>query len=346
MIWITSAKNGRTDGPSSYDADMSSAPTASLLVLLTLSVVLAVSAAAKVRDPLAFEDAFVSLRVPSVVPRRVASRCVPWVEGGLAALLLLSPSGLLVAVAGVAAATMAIYTWLIARALTFDTPVDCACFGALGSHAVNRVTLARNLLLLALSGVAGWIGLSGASAPQAAADLGAGGWWTLAAAVAAVVVAVTVVARPASDAGPAGEPELDYERQPIPYGVLTLPDATSMTLAELASTQARLLVVLNPHCGPCVRTAEKLDAWAEQLEPAVGIVAVHPSPDLDLPHTQVLTTVEPDGNVRRVFSVGTPAAMLLGADGLMAGGPVAGARDVERFVEEILEELHAPAPPA
>lgn len=321
---------------------MSSAPVASLLVLLTLSVVLAVSAVAKLRDPLAVEDAVVSLRVPSFVTRRAASRTVPWVEGALAVLLLVSPDRLLVAVAALVAITMAVYTGLIARALGFETPVDCACFGSLGSHTVDRVTLARNLLLLVLSGAALAIALDGGSAPAAISDLRAGDWWALAAALAAVAVAVAIVRPRVDPAAPPMEPTLDYERTPIPYGVLTLPDGSTATLAELASTQARLLVVLNAHCGSCIRTAEKLDAWAEQLAPAVGLVAVHTEAGLDLPHAPGLTMVEPEHNVRRIFSVGAPGAVLLGADGLMAGGPVAGAGDVERFVAEILAELAEP----
>ncbi|CUR57541.1 membrane hypothetical protein [metagenome] len=234
------------EGLPPYDSGMSSAPTASLLVLLTLGAVLAASAVAKVRNPLAFADGFVSLRVPSIVPRQAAIRVMPWAEGALAALLLLSPSAPLVVVGGLVVMIMAIYTWLIGRALTFGEAVDCACFGALGGHTVSWLTLARNLLLLALSGVAVWIGLSGGSAPDAVRDLHGGDWWTLAAALAAVVVAATIVGGRA-DAGSlsAGEPELDYERRPIPYGVLTTSDGTTTTLAELASTQARLLVVLN-----------------------------------------------------------------------------------------------------
>jgi thiol-disulfide isomerase/thioredoxin len=319
---------------------MSSAPTASLLVLLTLTVVLAVSAATKLRDPLAFEDAFVALRVPSFVPRRATTRVVPWVEVALAVLLLVAPSLLLVVVAAAVAILMAAYTALVTRALTFDEAVDCACFGSLGSHQVGRLTLVRNLLLLGLAGTAMWIGLSDRSAAGAAADLRSGDWWTLVAALVAVVVSVTIVGgRSTVAAAHTSEPELDYERRPIPYGVLAMPDGTTTTLAELAATQARLLVVLNPHCGPCVRTAEKLDTWADRLGPAVGVVAVHPEVGLDLPHREVLTAVEPAHNVRRVFSVGAPGAVLLGADGLMAGGPVAGAGSVERFVDEILDEL-------
>ncbi|CAM3665995.1 TlpA family protein disulfide reductase [Nocardioides zeicaulis] len=324
---------------------MSGAPVASLLVLLTLSDVLAVSGLAKLRTPLAVEDAFVALRVPTLVPRRAAARLLPWLELALAALLLLSPAGPLVAVGAVVVALMATYTVLVARATGFEGPVDCACFGSLGQHRVDSRTVARNLLLLALSVVATLVALDGGSAPAAAGRLGSDGWWTLAAAAAAVAVAVLVVGgRPDAEPERAGEPVLEYERQPIPYGVLRMPDGTTATLAELASTQARLLVVLNTHCGPCLRTAEKLDAWAARLAPAVGLVAVYAEDGLTTTHADTLSAVEPDRNVRRVFSVGAPGAVLLGADGLMAGGPVAGERDVERFVDDVAEQL-AEAPP-
>lgn len=322
------------------------APTATFVVLATLAAVLATSAVAKLRDPRASEDAFVSLRVPSFVPRRTAARTVPWVEAGLALLLVLAPSPVLVVVAALVALLVLAYTGLVARALTFDAPVDCACFGALGSQRVDAVTVARNLVLLALVVAATWLATRGASLPGSLRALDADGWWTVLAATAAVVVAMTIVGLPGDSTGAAeqvgvGE-VLDYERRPIPYGVLARPDATSATLAELASTQARLLVVLSPHCGPCVRTAEKLDAWAERLAPAVGVVAVYPEtwqPDASFAHAEELAMVEPDANVRRVFSVGTPGAVLLGADGLLAGGPVAGEGSIERFVEEIIASV-------
>ncbi len=318
---------------------MSGAPEGSLLVLLTLGCVLAVSGVAKLREPLAVEDAFVSLRVPALVPRRPAARALPWFEVVLAALLLLSPAALLIAVGLLIVALMAIYTWLVARALGFDAPVDCACFGALGQHRVDGRTVLRNLLLLVLAVVAVLVAVDGGSAPGAAGRLDGGGWATLAAAAAAVAVAVLVIGGAPAEQPYAGEPELDYDRHPIPYGVLTTADGATSTLAELASTQARLLVVLNTHCGPCLRTAEKLDDWADRLAPAVGLVAVYAESEPDTTHADRLTALEPDRNVRRIFSVGAPGAVLLGADGLMAGGPVAGERDVERFVEEILDEL-------
>ena len=318
--------------------------TASVLVLLTLAAVLGVGGAAKMRNPAAFSDAVVALRVPSLFPAGLVARVVPWLEVTLALLLLVSPSPLLVATAIVVAAMMAVYTWLIARALTFDSPIDCACFGILGSHRVSPLTLARNVLLLAMACVAIWIGIAGGSAPRAVSDLEADGWWSLAAALSAISVAITIVGSPSrSGSTPVeGGPEHDYERRPIPYGVLTLAEGRTATLAELAATQARLLVVLNPSCGPCTRIAERLDGWAAELAPAVGVVAIYPTAESAsgaVEHNPELATWEPERNVRRVFSVGTPAAILLGADGFLAGGPVAGEGDVAAFMADVLAEV-------
>ena len=322
---------------------MSSAPVAFLVVLLTLAAVLLVSGAAKLRDPQATRDAFDALRVPAVVPADASARVLPWAEIALGALLLVAPGGWLVPVAVALLLLMLTYAALIARALRFDEPVTCSCFGSLGRHDVDRTTLVRNGLLVLLAAVATAAAVSGASAPAAIGDLDASGWWALLAAAAAVTVAVLVAGVPPTGGRPHADVELlDYERRPIPYGVLSLTDGRTATLAELAATQARLLVVLNPGCGPCVRTAAKLDDWAARLTPAVGVLGVYPTAQsaAEAPeHAPELSVVEPDLNVRRVLGVGTPAAVLLGVDGMLAGGPVAGETAVADFVEDVLAEL-------
>ena len=47
----------------------------------------------------------------------------------------------------------------------------------------------------------------------------------------------------------------------------TVAGGRTVSLSELSASKARLLVVLNPGCGPCVRTAEELDDWAARLAP-------------------------------------------------------------------------------
>ena len=232
---------------------------AALIVVLTLVAVLATSGAAKLRDRRATRDAFDALRVPGIVPADSAAAALPWVEIALAVLLLVAPGGWLVPVAVALVLLMLAYTWIIARALGFDEPVTCSCFGSLGRHDVDRTTLLRNLLLTVLAAAVLWFALAGGSVPGAVGDLDGGDWWALVATIAAVAVAVLVLGRVSSSTGaPADHEELlDYARQPIPYGAVSRTDGTTASLTELARTQARLLVVLNRNCGPCVRTARE-----------------------------------------------------------------------------------------
>ncbi len=328
---------------------MPHAPVAALVVVLTLSAVVATSGVAKLRDPRATRDAFDALRVPGVVPADAAARALPWVEVALAVALVLAPAGWLLPVAVAVALLMLAYTALVAHALGSGEPVTCSCFGTLGRHQVDRTTLARNLLLTTLATALVWWAADDGSAPAAFGELDGDGWWTLLSTAAAAAVAVLVVGGPSGSTMPAEDPELlDYERQATPYGALTLQGRTS-TLAELAATQARLLVVLNPSCGPCVRTAERLDDWAARLAPAVGVVAVYPDEASVLAvteHARELAAWEPELNVRRVFSVSAPGAVLLGADGFLAGGPVEGEDDVAAFAEDVLDAVAAQPSPA
>ena len=51
---------------------------------------------------------------------------------------------------------------------------------------------------------------------------------------------------------------------------------------------------------------------------------------------------DPDGYARQSLdATATPAAVLLGADGLLAGGPVVGSEQIEGFVTDVLEVLHS-----
>ncbi|WP_210438897.1 TlpA family protein disulfide reductase [Nocardioides xinjiangensis] len=322
---------------------MSSAPLPALVVALTLVAVLATSGAAKLRDRRATRDAFTALRVPGVVPADAAATVLPWAELALAVALVLAPDGWLTVAAAAVLVLMLAYTALVARALRFEEPVTCSCFGSLGRHDVDRTTVARNLLLSALAAALFASSLDGGSVAAALGALDRDGWWALLATLAAAAVAVLVVGGPGPSGSPAADGDLlDYERQAVPYGSLTLRDGRTASLLELSATQARLLVVLTPGCGPCVRTAERLDAWAARLGPAVGVLAVYPdeqSAEAAVGHAPELAAWEPELNVRRLFSVGAPAAVLLGADGYLAGGPVAGEEGVADFVEEVLAAL-------
>ena len=288
-----------------------------------------------------------ALRVPSLVPAGPSAAALPWVEIALAVLLLVTPAEFAWAPAAAVLLLMLAYTALIARALRFDEPVSCSCFGSIGRHEVGPPTLGRNVLLSLLAALVLWYVVDGGSVPAAVRDMSAGGWWALLATGSAVAVAL-LVAAPAPMGSPHRAADLDveladYERRPIPYGVLTHLNGNSATLAEAASTQARFLFFLNTHCGSCLRIAEKVDDWADRLDPAVGILVVYvdeSAASAQVGHRPDLATWEPELNVQRVLGLaGTPAAVLLGADGLLAGGPVTGEDNILALVDAVLVEV-------
>ena len=64
-----------------------------------------------------------------------------------------------------------------------------------------------------------------------------------------------------------------------------------------------------------------------------------------LPYLRGLAWFDPHGVTRDAFGVGTPASVLLGTDGELAGGPVAGEEAIVEFVEEIAQHLREAAAP-
>jgi hypothetical protein len=184
--------------------------------------------------------------------------------------------------------------------------------------------------------------LRGEWLPGAVADLGRdGAAWMV---VALVATALAWLVGHSDPEPPTATSELlDYERLPIPYGVLQGYDGPGQTLRELALTRARLLIFLSPGCGACERTAVRIDEWAAALGEPVGVHAVYTAPLEALPappHDRGLSFHEPEQNVTRAFGMlTTPSAVLLGADGLLAGGPVTGESAVAEMVEDLRAEL-------
>jgi hypothetical protein len=310
---------------------------------LLLAAVLLVSGVAKVADRQATEDMFTSLRVP-VVPPVLGARVLPYAEIALALLLLVLSGPLLVVAAVLALLVFLAYWLLIARALTFDPRPTCACFGRLGGHRVGPATLARNTILVALAVVALVAAPRGDGVLGGLVDFSSDDavWLSVLVVAMALTWFVARTDEPAPEQVPEGV-DGDYVRLPIPYGVVEDAKGRRHTLRELAKTQARLLVMLNPGCGGCKRIASRVDEWTRALD---GVVAVHPVytgrldqlPDLG--HARETTLHQPESNVSHMLgSNTTPAAVLLGADGLLAGGPVYGENPVTELVEDILEEL-------
>lgn len=324
---------------------------------LVLAGVLAVSGISKLGKESETLSSMASLQVPERLRRRWLATALPWTELALAALLLVAWGWVLQLAAVATLALMAAYLVIVFLAVRRPEPADCGCFGELVDARVTWVTVLRNVLLVgaAKAAVAGALWSGGTLSTLAA--LGTSGWLWLLAVVVVGVLAWTLApgAAPAAAAAPApqstGDEALaeDYLRVPIPLARVARPDGSFTTLRELARSQARLLLFLSPTCGSCTEVGNAALGWAEELAPVVGVVPVfqagRDSVASVMPHLLDIAHFQDEGSVTAVFEIGgTPSAVLLGADGLVAGGPVSGTAAINEFVADIKEQLSTVAP--
>ncbi|PMC74801.1 MauE/DoxX family redox-associated membrane protein [Brachybacterium sp. UMB0905] len=335
---------------------------APLLVTLTLLV----SGVAKLGERAGTRDAMTSLRLPLRSLHGLVASTLPAAEIVLALLLWVPLQALQVVVAVLILLLFLAYLGIIARALTFDEQVDCSCFGTLASPTVTRSTLGRNILLTLLAvltlvaAVSGVLTMTVAQAPL---------YLVIIAAVLLLTVLLTVLTlgglkgSAAADSGPdapgapIGQPGvvtdeepgedglLDYERTPIPAAILQCPDGSLMSLDRLTIQRAALLVFATEGCGPCERVLDHAAEWIEDLSPHLQVRFVFSRPKESLRERTAQRVGDAvlhdhEFTTRTALDArGAPSAVLLGADGMLAGGPVVGGTAVIEFVEEIRVQL-------
>lgn len=317
---------------------------------LLLAAVLVVSAIGKLRAPDRARAAFTAMAVPAWLDRPWIARAHPWGEITLAVLLVVvqGPLGIVVAAAGLV--VMLAYLVLVVRAWRSPVDVDCACFGALGGDRVTAGTVWRNAWLTALAALTIWGAVDGSAVIGHLVDLNGAGWWWLASAVGAMVTTGLVTwtggrdhdRTVEADAVEYVDNEGDYVRSRIPAVPVLLGDGTTTDLRTLSSQRAQLLVFVSEACGSCVPVIEAVPGWRKDLRELDVRFVVQVEPDV----SQLTSTEEPQtlhdlhGYARESFGTrSTPSAILLGADGLLAGGPVVGSVAVPDFVAEIREQL-------
>lgn len=150
---------------------------------------------------------------------------------------------------------------------------------------------------------------------------------------------------------PVEEPDDDefaYERTPIPSAVVVDADGQPRTLHELTAQTAALLVSINCLCGTSREAAASVARWRERL-PQLEVRLLSSMKPETLPddlRPEGAVAYDHAGLTQRALSLnGSPTAVLLGADGLLAGGPVDGVEEIERFVADIAEQLDEAAEP-
>lgn len=345
---------------------MPTAPTLTLIPI-TLVLVLVISAFAKLKAPASTASAVRLLRLPEFLGPGWVSKALPPGEIILA-VAMLSPWLPAVRVAAVAALLLFLaYLVIIARAMTFDPRPSCGCFGQIGDQRVTWKTVIRNILLVAGAGVFLWMTWSQDSTVWSVFTDASSRELALLASTAYLALMLWFVIAPPNYGTPwwrrekqatqqhapapaAVEPaeEDEYVRLPIPDAILLDANRNPHTLHQLVSQRPALLVFITCGCGSTRTSWERLPGWAERL-PQVNVFGVetYQLGDLGLPGVAQRLYYDPASRAYNALRMpGTSSAVLLGADGLIAGGPVNGNEEIEQFVEEIAEALAAAGPPA
>ncbi|WP_426323463.1 MauE/DoxX family redox-associated membrane protein [Microbacterium sp. E-13] len=330
---------------------------------LVLAGVLIASAVAKLRTP----DDLVGwgeLGVPKMLRRQWLLRLHPWGEIALGAALIVLGGWLGLAAALVAVVLMAGYLWLVVKARRASDDASCACFGS--KRRITRVTVIRNVWLVVLA-VASAAVIWTAPLLGGALAVALTGWsGTVLGAAAAALTAVLVLwpdepqaaaaaaAPPASDTSLVevpvdgdGEGALDYIRTRTPAVPLSLADGTSVNLRALTRSRPLLMLAVSPTCGSCTMVIEKAPAFRELLpEVDVRLLFTHAH---DSGRLSELTEPQSLHDADHLVSSSiedwrVPTAVLFGIDGLLAGGPVTGVREIDEFVGDVYESLHGERP--
>ena len=312
-----------------------------VLASLTLALALGVSGVAKLRSDQPADAAFEALRVPRALQRPVVVQGLPWLEIALAVALLLVPHPLSVIVTAVVLLLVLAYLALVLAVLARGDDVDCQCFGALGSGRVTASTAARNGLLVVAAGWTFADAVAGHSFVQRASDLTR---FDLAWVVGALLLAGTAALVAWPDGGPVDAPlpavDEDGQRRGIPFIQLTESSGAVTSLPALAMLRPVLLVALSPTCAPCAEVSAVIGDWPEQV-PEVDVRVVTGPAVEPPPQWPGAVLVDPEHQLRSVLGMYRPSAILLGADALVAAGPVVGPDEVLALFDDIRADLAA-----
>jgi uncharacterized membrane protein YphA (DoxX/SURF4 family)/peroxiredoxin len=327
---------------------------------LALAVVFAAAGAGKLADLPGSRRAVRTFGVPAGLAE-VIGTLLPLAELAVAVCLIGSGSARWGAGAGLV--LLSGFAIGIGVALRGGRQPDCHCFGQLHSAPVGRRTLTRNLAFLS---VAALVALAGPG-PSLSSWFGSRSpeqVWVAAAAVAALIVggqaaliwsllrrhgAALLRLRELEAGGASDVPALIVGAR-APAFDLPGVDGERISLAGLLSAgRGVLLVFTDPRCGPCQALLPQLAAWQDShpdhLTVALlsrGSTAENRSArdEFGLRHIALQKGREADLGYG---VIGTPSAVIIGADGRVAGPLVTGA---ERIGELAALQLRSSPPVA
>jgi uncharacterized membrane protein YphA (DoxX/SURF4 family)/thiol-disulfide isomerase/thioredoxin len=244
----------------------------------------------------------------------------------------------------------------IANAMTRGQAPDCHCFGQLHSEPAGRGTLGRNIALAALAGLVAVEG-PGPDLPSWIGDRGGAELVATSAGIAAAVLGALAISlwrenRTLKRGLDQARTELATFPPGLPVGTVAPSFALrsltgeSVTLESLcARGQPVALVFISPTCGPCSHLLPKLAGWqgtlADSLTVAVVSEGTH-GENLALVQDSTAQVLLQEGSeVLQAYRVeGTPASVLVSAEGRISSAAASGAFASESLIRLALRQRH------
>lgn len=326
------------------------------LIVFTLLL----SGLAKMRTPDRTLTAMQGLGIPVLLQRRWVALLVPIFELVLGVILLTAPGPLRFLAAVATAALMTAFTFYVTRAVFRGVEVACECFGSASSAPVDRLTIARNALLLICALIATGVGLDGPSLvfsldPVRLSVIAL----TLLAVGAAVLMArqhrhidrLRAVINQTADRYRRASDE-PLTGTPIPEAELVSASGVTKKLSGLGGGRAVLLIFTKAGCGDCANVARSLPEWTNQLRDVVRpVIATSSAPErlfAEYPEFVGHTFFGAHAAREALGIRSLPTAVLLAADGgSVATEVVEGSAAIAELVLALEEQVaHTPVGPA
>jgi len=327
---------------------------------LLLAIVFATAGIGKLRDRPGSRTALTEFGVPERLAPAGAV-LLPLAELCVAVALLVHQS----ARWGAIAALLLLLAFIggIARALARGEAPDCHCFGQIHSAPAGRETLARNGLLAVLAGIVAVHGAGPAYDDWVNArdgtELAAIGLGVLATVLAAIAVRLWLDRRDLRRELARAQEAVALFPAGLPVGA-TAPEFALRDLAGHERSLASLLapdlpvalIFVSPSCGPCAALLSDVGRWQESLEDrlTIGLVSSGSSLENQIAkdkHDLRNLLLQEDAEVMEAYRVeGTPAAVMLTAEGRIASVAVEGVYAIEPLIRLTLRggaDAHPPA---
>lgn len=330
-----------------------------------LAGIFAFSAVGKWMDPTGGAHAMRAFGLSPALARLVAG-VLPWVEAVLAAVLLVGTGIVFRAAAWTAAALMVAFAVVFSVQILRGRRPPCHCFGALSAEPISWGAVARNL---AIAGLGVFIGVNyprwqGVWVNFYAADRATRFEFVISLALAALLVAMWIRSKTAGNDVRALQEQVaqlegnlvamtrvreNAEPEPVPdVAVVRAADDRPFSLTELSQPLSRLVVFVSPSCSQCGAAVQAAVRWQPALAGTVelALVSIDDAPNSRLTYGEEPVELYLDLEHRAFDAVGargTPAAVLLGANGIIAAGPVHGPALIGDLLRDIGQMLQSGA---